>query len=375
MPGEPLERAVAGALAGPELLLVLDNFEHLLGAGGVVAELLAGAPGLDVLATSREPLRITGEHRLDVPPLPPGDARELFVQRALGLRPDLVQIPCSAQSEHDLPAGRGGTCHHHPASLDQEHAFGAVPLDEQRLATVKLAAVASLPQGAAQRIFGVWGWQRHSVPSKLASVGDAGGTGGSDAPPVATRMTMLFTDIEGSTRLARALGGAWPLLVDDHHRLLESAITARGGHVERTAGDSFFALFEDPVQAVRAAVDAQRLLADHRWPQPAGELRVRMGLHTGRVDRSERDLTGIDIHLAARIEAAANGGQVVISEATRDAVGGEFAIEALGLHRLKDFPAPERLFRSSPTDVALRHIRHFARRWCGRPTSQPSCAR
>jgi hypothetical protein len=88
--GQPLERAVAGALAGRELLLVLDNFEHLLDAAGVVAEILAGAPGLDVLATSREPLRITGEHRVDVPPLPPGDARELFGQRALAVRPDLV---------------------------------------------------------------------------------------------------------------------------------------------------------------------------------------------------------------------------------------------------------------------------------------------
>ena len=73
VPGQPLERALSGALAERELLLVLDNFEHLLDAAGVVAELLAAVPGLDVLATSREPLRITGEHRLDVPPLPPGE--------------------------------------------------------------------------------------------------------------------------------------------------------------------------------------------------------------------------------------------------------------------------------------------------------------
>lgn len=90
VPGRPLDRALAGALAERELLLVLDNFEHLLDAAGVVAELLAAAPGLDVLATSREPLRITGERRVEVPPLLPGDARELFVQRALAVRPGLV---------------------------------------------------------------------------------------------------------------------------------------------------------------------------------------------------------------------------------------------------------------------------------------------
>jgi class 3 adenylate cyclase len=116
--------------------------------------------------------------------------------------------------------------------------------------------------------------------------------------------------------------------------LLESAITARGGFVERTAGDSFFALFGDPVQAVGAAVDARRSLSGHRWPERVGELRVRMGLHTGMVDRSERELIGLDIHLAARVEAAANGGQIVVSEATRDAVAGRFSVQALGLHRV-----------------------------------------
>ena len=88
--GESLERTLVSGLSGRELLLVLDNFEHLLAGGEVVAELLANAPSVAVLATSREPLRIRGEHRMDVPPLPPDEAAELFLARARALRPDLT---------------------------------------------------------------------------------------------------------------------------------------------------------------------------------------------------------------------------------------------------------------------------------------------
>ena len=86
---EPLERTLVRGLSERELLLVLDNFEHLLVGGEVVAELLAHADGVDVLATSREPLRIRGEHRMEVPPLPPQDAAALFLARAKAVRPDL----------------------------------------------------------------------------------------------------------------------------------------------------------------------------------------------------------------------------------------------------------------------------------------------
>ena len=88
--GEPRERALVSALAGRELLLVLDNFEHLLDAAAVVADLIAAAPRVDVLATSREPLRIRGEQRMEVPPLPLRDAVELFLARAKAVRPDLT---------------------------------------------------------------------------------------------------------------------------------------------------------------------------------------------------------------------------------------------------------------------------------------------
>ncbi|MGN6169153.1 MAG: AfsR/SARP family transcriptional regulator, partial [Solirubrobacteraceae bacterium] len=87
---ETPEQALMRALAGRELLLVLDNFEHLLDTAGLVADLLAAAPQLTVLSTSREPLRIRGEQRMEVPPLPPRDAAELFLSRAKAVRPDLT---------------------------------------------------------------------------------------------------------------------------------------------------------------------------------------------------------------------------------------------------------------------------------------------
>ena len=87
--GEPLRQTLSATLAERQLLLVLDNFEHLLDAAGVVAELLAAAPNVDVLCTSREPLRIRGEQRLQVGPLPVRDAGNLFLQRARAARPEL----------------------------------------------------------------------------------------------------------------------------------------------------------------------------------------------------------------------------------------------------------------------------------------------
>lgn len=156
---------------------------------------------------------------------------------------------------------------------------------------------------------------------------------------------LLFTDVEGSTRMARALGDAWPQVVADHHRILRESIEARRGAVERITGDSFFALFESAEDAAAAAVDAQRALASHAWPPAADGFSVRMGIHRGVVDRSAGDLTGLDIHLAARVEAAAHGGQVLVTEAVRDALDGGFDLADLGDHRLKDFPVAEHLFQ------------------------------
>lgn len=154
---------------------------------------------------------------------------------------------------------------------------------------------------------------------------------------------MLFTDIEGSTRLAADLGRAWPSVLEDHHRLLRAAIEGQDGRIESREGDAVFALFERAAGAVAAAAAAQAALRDHQWP--AGHpVRVRMGIHVGEISRIPSGVgVGLDIHLAARVASAANGGQVLLTRAALAAVPGA-AVEDLGFHRLKDFPAPERLF-------------------------------
>jgi len=157
-------------------------------------------------------------------------------------------------------------------------------------------------------------------------------------------LAMLFTDIEGSTELARALGSDWPTVLGEHRRLLVAAIVAAGGHVQDTEGDAFFATFGRADDAVAAAAAGQRSLRSYEWPPVVGELRVRMGVHVGVVHRDDGGLAGIEIHRAARIGAAAHGGQVLLSVDVRASLASEVDVEDLGFHRLKDFPEPLRLF-------------------------------
>src|SRR5689334_13653788 len=158
-------------------------------------------------------------------------------------------------------------------------------------------------------------------------------------------ITFLFSDIEGSTRLAAALGAGWPGVLERHQALLRGPFTAAGGVEVATEGDSFFVVFPSAARAVAAAVDAQRALAVETWPAEVGELRVRMGLHTGEGTLGADNYVGLDVHRAARIAAAAHGGQVALSGPTRSLVEGALPegvkIRDLGEHRLKDLERPE----------------------------------
>jgi predicted ATPase/class 3 adenylate cyclase len=165
------------------------------------------------------------------------------------------------------------------------------------------------------------------------------------ARPTGT-VTFLFTDIEGSTRLVERFGPDWPDLLERHRAKLRAAFSEHRGWEQGTEGDSFFVAFASARDAVAAAVDAQRGLAAERWP-PGGEIRVRMGLHTGEGRLSGSDYVGIDVHRAARIAAVAHGGQVLASEATATIAGADLptgvSFREMGEHRLKDLPRPERL--------------------------------
>jgi predicted ATPase len=133
-------------------------------------------------------------------------------------------------------------------------------------------------------------------------------------------------------------------VLDDHRAIVAGAIDAEGGYVDGTEGDSFFATFADPAAGCRAAVAALRGLRGHRWPDAVGSLGVRMGLHVGHVDRRDTGYVGLEVHRAARVGAAAHGGQLLLTAAADALRDPAVATEPLGGHRLKDFPVPEQLF-------------------------------
>jgi predicted ATPase/class 3 adenylate cyclase len=161
-------------------------------------------------------------------------------------------------------------------------------------------------------------------------------------------VTFLFTDIESSTRLMQLMGERYPEAQTAHHAILRAAFTSNSGHELRTEGDSFFCVFASAVDACSAAAEAQRGLAAHRWGD-AIAIKVRTGLHTGEAPLVGNEYIGMDVHHAARIAAAASGGQVLISETTRGIVEEKLPsglrLRDLGAHRLKDLVRPERLYQ------------------------------
>jgi len=159
---------------------------------------------------------------------------------------------------------------------------------------------------------------------------------------------MLFSDIEGSTALLSRLGERYGEALSAQRALMRAAFSACRGKEMGTEGDSFFVVFESAGDAVRCCLAAQRALAGHDWPGGMA-VRVRMGLHSGEPAVQEDDYIGMDVHRAARIAAAAHGGQVVLSDATRHLVESRLAADVslrdLGWHRLKDIEAPERIYQ------------------------------
>jgi len=153
-------------------------------------------------------------------------------------------------------------------------------------------------------------------------------------------VTFVFTDIEGSTQLLQELGDeGYGQVSGDHRHLVRETFGARGGTEIDTQGDAFFFSFPRARDAVAAAVDAQRALRDHGWPD-GREVRVRMGVHTGEPHMGEEGYLGMDVVRAARISAAGHGGQILISETTRALLGNQLpegvAVHDLGQQHLKD---------------------------------------
>jgi class 3 adenylate cyclase/tetratricopeptide (TPR) repeat protein len=167
-------------------------------------------------------------------------------------------------------------------------------------------------------------------------------------------VTFLFSDIEGSTRLVKALRERYVEVLAEHRRLVRAAIASQAGHEIDTQGDAFFVAFATAKQAVLCALEVQQALAGHDWPSGVS-VRVRMGIHTGHAIPVDGAYTGLAVHRAARICAAARGGQVLLSQATQTLIEDDeeelaFTLTELGERRLKDLDRPVRLFELTATE-------------------------
>jgi predicted ATPase/class 3 adenylate cyclase len=151
-------------------------------------------------------------------------------------------------------------------------------------------------------------------------------------------VTFLFSDVAGSTKLLHEHGDGYVGLLAAHRAVVRTALSRHSGVEVDTQGDAFFAAFARASDAVAAAEEICHGLAD-------GPVRVRIGIHTGEPLVTREGYVGLDVHRAARIAAAAHGGQVVLSRATRDLLGPDRQLRDLGAHRLKDLIEAERLFQ------------------------------
>ncbi len=167
---------------------------------------------------------------------------------------------------------------------------------------------------------------------------------GRGIPPTGD-VALVFTDIEGSTKLLHELGDDFLSVLGEHNARVRATMTSRGGTEIKNEGDGFLFAFADPKSALIACAETQVVLQDGGWPHDRA-VRVRMGAHLGPVTVFERDYVGLTVHETHRICTAATGGQVVATEAVVHAAGDlppSCTITPLGSYRLRDFPEPRRL--------------------------------
>ena len=164
-------------------------------------------------------------------------------------------------------------------------------------------------------------------------------------------VTLVMTDIEGSTRLLHERGTAYADLLATHRETLRDAFNRHGGVEVDTQGDAFFYAFASAQAAVAAAMEAQHALAK-------GEVRIRVGVHTGEPAITSEGYVGMDVHRVARIMSAGHGGQVVVSQAARELLDDGVRVRDLGEHRLKDLTAPQRLWQLGDGDFPQLRTLH-----------------
>jgi predicted ATPase/class 3 adenylate cyclase len=172
-------------------------------------------------------------------------------------------------------------------------------------------------------------------------------------PQPSGTVTLVFTDIEGSTRLLDSLGSEdYRSALGEHQRAVRRAFGGHGGYEVDTAGDGFFYAFATAADAARAVSEALDALE-------GGPIRIRAGIHTGEPIVEAPKFVGIDVHRAARIMTAAHGGQALLSRTTRDLLDESLPVRDLGEHRLKDLSAPQRLFQLGTEDFPRPRTLHL----------------
>jgi class 3 adenylate cyclase len=161
-------------------------------------------------------------------------------------------------------------------------------------------------------------------------------------------VTILLTDIESSTALLRQLGDSYADLLDGVRDITRDAVLRAGGREVEVRADEFFAVFERVVSAIEAAVAIQRALSKRTWTDDL-DVRVRMGIHSGLITLTDGGYIGLSVHTAARLCSAGHGGQIVVSEETRAAIGEPLPLDvqfrSLGRHQLAGLPRAEMLFQ------------------------------
>lgn len=161
-------------------------------------------------------------------------------------------------------------------------------------------------------------------------------------------VTMLMTDIEGSTALVQHLGERYRELIDEVWAILRRSVDGSGGHEVEARADEFFAVFEAPRCAVDAAITMQRELLGRSWSDDL-DVRVRIGIHSGYPTSTPDNYIGMDVHTASRITAVGHGGQVVVSANTREAVKASapdgVRFMSLGSYKLRGLPEAVALYQ------------------------------
>jgi class 3 adenylate cyclase len=161
-----------------------------------------------------------------------------------------------------------------------------------------------------------------------------------DERPLAT---VLFTDIVASTEQLAAVGDrAWRQVLDEHDDAIGRTVSAHRGRVVRTTGDGMLATFDGPARAVRCAAAIRDILADHR-------IAVRAGLHTGEIELRGADVAGIAVHIASRVSALADSGEILVTRTVVDLTGGSgITYDHRGDHELKGIPGTTPIFAAQP---------------------------